>query len=171
MLKHKSFTLKELAKVTDSFVIGDEDAVVDNLATIENASETSITFLSKLKYLSALKTSKACAVIVSKNFDVDERFNYLKTEDPYLAYAKISSLFEEESDIKIPHIHKSSFVSEKSIVHNDVYIGPNVYIGRNCEIGPNVIIHSNCSLVKNVNIISDTVIQNGAVLGLSLIHI
>ena len=36
MSKQKSFTLKELAKVTDSIIVGDENCIVDNLSTIEN---------------------------------------------------------------------------------------------------------------------------------------
>jgi len=163
--KQKSFTLKELANATDSTLVGDENCLVDNLSSIKNSSKSSITFLSNNKYASSLKSSKAAAVIVNNDFQDDKKFNYLKTEDPYLAYAKISNLFEDDSDIKIPFIHKSSVISEKAIVHKDVYIGSNCYIGPNCNIGPNVIIHSNCSLVKDVNITSDTVVQNGAILG------
>ena len=44
MSKHKSFTLKELAKATDSILVGDENCIVDNLSTIENSSKSSITF-------------------------------------------------------------------------------------------------------------------------------
>ena len=51
MSKHKSFTLEELAKATDAKIVGDSQCVVDNIATISNANNTSITFLSnKIKY-------------------------------------------------------------------------------------------------------------------------
>ena len=165
MSKQKSFTLKELAKYTDSVVIGDQDVIVDNLSTIENASESSITFLANNKYLSLLNSTKASAVIVNSDFEEDEKFNYLKTVNPYLAYAKISNLFEEDNEINIPFIHESVVISDKATIHKDVYIGPNVFIGPNCTIEKNVIIHSNCSLVKDVSIGSSTVIQNGTVLG------
>ena len=165
MPKHKSFTLKELAKVTDSEVVGDENLYVDNLSTIENSTKSSITFLANSKYASSLKSSVACAVIVKKDFKVDKNFNYLKTDDPYLAYAKLSSLFDCDNKINIPYIDKSAVISDKSSIDKNVYIGPNVFIGPNCEIGPNVIIHANCSIVKNVKIDTDTMIQHGAVLG------
>ena len=165
MSKQKSFTLKELAKVTDSILVGDENCVVDNLSTIENSSKSSITFLSNKKYASSIESSKAAAVIVHKDFEGNNNFNYLKTDDPYLAYAKISNLFEVDDDIKIPFIHESAVISDKATIHKDVYIGPNVCIGPNCLVEQNVIIHSNCSLVKDVSIDSGTVIQNGTVLG------
>ena len=165
MPKPKSFTLKELAKVTDSTLFGDKNCVVDNLSTIENSSKSSITFLSNNKYASLLASSNAAAVIVHKDFKEDDSFNYLKTDDPYLTYAKISNLFEEDDDINIPFIHESSVISDKASIHDEVYIGPNVYVGPNCKIEKNVIIHSNCSLVKDVSISSNTIIQNGTVLG------
>ena len=165
MPKPKSFTLKELAKVTDSTLFGDKNCVVDNLSTIENSSKSSITFLSNNKYASLLASSNAAAVIVSKDFKEDDSFNYLKTDDPYLTYAKISNLFAEDDETKIPFIHESSVISDKASIHDEVYIGPNVYVGPNCRIEKNVIIHSNCSLVKDVSISSNTIIQNGTVLG------
>ena len=165
MPKPKSFTLKELAKVTDSTLFGDKNCVVDNLSTIENSSKSSITFLSNNKYASLLASSNAAAVIVNKDFKEDDSFNYLKTDDPYLTYAKISNLFAEDDEIKIPFIHESSVISDKASIHDEVYIGPNVYVGPNCRIEKNVIIHSNCSLVKDVSISSNTIIQNGTVLG------
>ena len=122
MSKQKSFTLKELAKVTDSILVGDENCIVDNLSTIENSSKSSITFLSNKKYASSLEFSKAAAVIVHKDFENNNNFNYLKTDDPYLTYAKISNLFERDGEIKIPFIHESAVISDKATVHNDVYL-------------------------------------------------
>ena len=171
MPKPKSFTLKELAKVTDSTLFGDKNCVVDNLSTIENSSKSSITFLSNNKYASLLASSNAAAVIVNKDFKEDDSFNYLKTDDPYLTYAKISNLFAEDDEIKIPFIHESSVISDKASIHDEVYIGPNVYVGPNCRIEKNVIIHSNCSLVKDVSISSNTIIQNGTVLGVRWVWI
>ena len=97
MPKQKSFTLKELAKVTESILIGDPSIVVDNISSIANANNTSVTFLSNLKYSSLLANSKACAVVVHKNFEDDNKFNYLKSDDPYLTYAKLTKLFKDES--------------------------------------------------------------------------
>jgi len=163
--KHKSFTIKELAEATGSSIIGDHSRSVDNLSTIENANERSITFLTNNKYKNSLSQSKACAVIVSLDFEEDGNFIYLKSKDPYLAYAKITKFFKKEDDIKIPFIHESAVISENTSIHKNVYIGPNVYIGQNCNIQENVVIHANCSLVKDVQILSGTTIHHGSVLG------
>ena len=165
MPKQKSFTLKELAKVTESILIGDPSIVVDNISSIANANSTSVTFLSNLKYSSLLANSKACAVIVHKNFEDDNKFNYLKSDDPYLTYAKLTKLFKDESELVIPFIHDSAVISDTASVSKKVHIGANVFIGPNCIINENVVINANCSLVKDVEIDSDTTINYGTVLG------
>tara|TARA_B100000965_G_scaffold391665_1_gene400019 strand:- start:49 stop:984 length:936 start_codon:yes stop_codon:yes gene_type:complete len=161
----KSFKLEELAKLTDSLVIGDSKCVVDNISTIFSASESSITFLSNPKYSDDLKNSNACAVLVDESYKEDGDFNYLKSKDPYLAYAILSKLFKEQSDKTLPFIDKSAVISENSLISKNVYIGPHVFIGPNCVIEDNVIINANCSIVENVTISSNTTINYGSVLG------
>ena len=165
MPKQKSFTLKELAKVTESILTGDPSSVVDNISSIANANSTSVTFLSNLKYSSSLANSKACAVVVHKNFEDDNKFNYLKSDDPYLTYAKLTKLFKDESELVIPFIHDSAVISDTASVSKKVHIGANVFIGPRCIINENVVINANCSLVKDVEIDSDTTINYGTVLG------
>ena len=149
MSNHKSFKLEELAKLTDSYVIGDPECVVDNLSTISSASESSITFLTNSRYSGNLKNSKACAVLVDESYKEDKDFNYLKSKDPYLAYATLSKLFKEESNNTFPFVDKSAVISENSVISKNVYIGPHVYIGPNCVIEDNVTINANCSIVQN----------------------
>ena len=165
MSNQKSFKLEELAKLTDSLVIGDPECVVDNLSTISSASESSITFLTNSKYSGNLKNSKACAVLVDEHYKEDKNFNYLKSKDPYLAYATLSKLFKEESNNTFPFVDKSAVISENSVISKNVYIGPHVYIGPNCVIEDNVTINANCSIVENVSISSNTTIHYGSVLG------
>ena len=125
MPKQKSFTLKELAKVTESVLIGDPNTVIDNISSITSANKTSITFLSNAKYSSLLANSKACAVIVYKDFEDDSKFNYLKSDDPYLTYAKLTKLFKDEPELMMPFIHDSAVISDTSSISKKVHIGAN----------------------------------------------
>ena len=165
MPKHKSFTLGELAKATNTEVVGNSDCHIDNLSTIDNASEGSITFLTNQKYLHSLDNCMASAIVVSKEFKEDNRFNFLKSEDPYLTYAKLSKIFKYEEESLSPSIHESAVISELSSIGNNVHIGPNVVIGPNCSIKDNVVIQANCTIVKNVSISSNCLIHPGCVIG------
>ena len=165
MSSHKGFTLKELAEATNSEISGNPNCFIDNLSTIDNSYEGSITFLTNKKYADSLSYCKASAIIVSKEFQEDKKFNYLKSDDPYMAYAILSKIFNKESEPFSPFIHESTVISEKSSIGENVCIGPNVVIGPNCIIEDNVTIHANCSIVKNVSIASNSLIHPGCVLG------
>jgi UDP-3-O-[3-hydroxymyristoyl] glucosamine N-acyltransferase len=160
------YSLAEIAEFIDSKVVGNSSAVVNNIATLENASKKSISFLSNKKYHKYIKTTLANAVIVSSSFKVDDRINYLVSDDPYIAYAKLTTLFKESIfELDNPVIHPSAVISNESKIGKDVSIGANVVIGPNCVIGNNVIIKSNCSIVQDVEIGDFSVIHNGSVLG------
>ena len=166
MSQKKEYTLAEIAEITGSQIVGNSLAVVNNIATLENANNDSISFLANKKYQKHIKTTSANAVIVSTSFEIDNRLNYLLSEDPYIAYAKLTTLFKESIfELDNPIIHPSAVISDESKIGQDVSIGANVVIGPNCIIGNNVIIKSNCSIVQDVEIGNYTVIHNGTVLG------
>ena len=166
MSQKKEYTLAEIAEITGSQIVGNSLAVVNNIATLENANKDSISFLANKKYQKHIKTTSANAVVVSTSFEIDNRLNYLLSEDPYIAYAKLTTLFKESIfELDNPIIHPSAVISNESKIGQDVSIGANVVIGPNCIIGNNVIIKSNCSIVQDVEIGNYTVIHNGTVLG------
>ena len=164
MSKPKSFNLADLEKILDAKLVGNPECVVDNIATITNSNDTSISFITNKKYTQHLNDSKAAAVIVSSDFKIKKDGNYLKCDDPYSAYAKLTHVFKS-SDHDLPFIHPSAVISEDSEIDENVYIGPNVFIGPNCKIKKNVKINANCSIVKNVTIGEDSLIHHGSVLG------
>ena len=166
MSEKKSYTLAELAEYTDSKVIGDTNAVVNNLSTLEDADSESISFYSNKKYKKYLKSTKALAVVVGIDVDTDKGLNYLLSKDPYLTYAKLTSLFKDTSfELNTRSIHPSALISDDCVLGKDVLIGPNVFIGPNCTISDNVIIKANCSLAQDVQIGKNSIVHHGAVLG------
>ena len=167
MTNKNSFNLLELSKLINTKLIGDSKAIVDNLSTIQDANESSITFISNTKYSKHLKTSKAKAFIVHPNIlEEGIEANFLVSEDPYLAYAIASSFFKpNESSRKSESIHPTASISDDIKLGKNVSIGPNVYIGPNCTIGDDSSIKANTSLVSNVHIGKDTHVHNGSVLG------
>ena len=166
MTESKEYTLAEIADHTDSIVVGDSGAIVNNLSTLEKASSESLSFLSNSKYSKFISSSKAQAIIVHDSFDIKDKRNYLVTSDPYLAYAKASSLFKKYVfELDNASIHPSATISNDSSIGENVSIGANVVIGPNCNIGDNVIIKPNCSIVQDVTIGENSIIHNGTVLG------
>ena len=159
-----SYSLKDLADKVKGELVGDPDLVISSIATIQNASSGCISFLANPKYKKFLKESSASAIIVSPELSSRLETPGIIAEDPYAAYAIISSMFTRHRN---PYSDKSIsyFVHETAKVHDSVIIGPNVYIGPECKIGRNSIVHANSSLVMNVEIGQNTIIHFNSILG------
>ena len=71
MSKSISFNLGELQEILNATLKGDPSCVVDNIATISNSNDSSISFVTDNKYKKYSKESKAAA------FDSFEYFLYL----------------------------------------------------------------------------------------------
>ena len=162
----KEYTLFEIAKQTDSKVVGDENFVVNNLATLKSSNKSSLSFFASPKYKMDLKRSRAKAIIAHDSFEINDDRNYLLSSDPYLTYAIVSNMFKtNRHEFEKNFIHPSAVISSESSIGKNVSIGANVVIGPSCIIASDTVIQSNCSLVKNVEIGSNSVIHNGTVLG------
>jgi len=163
-LSGPSYSLKDLANKVKGELVGDPEVVINSIATIQNASPGCISFLANPKYNKFLIDSSASAVIVSPELSNELRTPGIITDDPYAAYAIISSLFVKHSN---PYTDKSIsyFIHETAEVHETAVIGPNVYIGPECKIGKNSIIHANSSLVMNVEIGENAIVHFNSILG------
>ena len=159
-----SYSLKTLAEKVNGKLVGNPNVSISSIATIQNASNGCISFLANPKYKQYLISSSASAIIVSPEYSEDLKTSGIISDDPYAAYAIISSLFNSHSN---PYLNKDNlfFVHETSSIHDSAIIGHNVYIGPNCKIGENSIVHANSSLVMNVEIGKNSIVHFNSVLG------
>jgi len=158
------YSLKDLTARVDGKLVGDPTTQIHSISTIQNASQGCISFLSNPKYQKYLSQTTASAVIVHPDYESALKCPGIIVNDPYGAYAAISSLFVSFSN-PYEGMANTFNVHETSSIHETAIIGPNVYIGPNCIIGKGSIIHSNCSLVKNVEIGDNTIVHANSVLG------
>lgn len=183
----QKYTLAEIAEFLQAELRGDANCIINSIASLNKAKQNQISFCAKIpgftsdanKYLS---TTKAAAVILSTK-DADRYSgNALLVSNPYLSYAKLTSLFVEKSKNE-PGIHKTAIIGENCDIHNSVSIAANCCIGNNVTIGkhgaiaPNCIISDDvklgddCHLYPNVSIYygvligNRVIIHSGAVLG------
>ena len=159
----QSYSLKELANEVNGEVIGDSNLRITSISTIQHSSSGSITFLANPKYEKYLNKTSASAIIVSPAFKEKIRAGIV-VNDPYLAYAKISSMYKKYQNL-YDSKHSSYFIHESSQVDESVIIGPNVFIGPGCKVGQNSVIHANTSLAMNVEIGKNSIVHFNSVLG------
>ena len=147
----KLFSLKFISEYIDASIVGDADIEIDNIATIENAEQGSITFLSNSKYNKLLDSTRASAVIIKEGTKTNSKTAFLICSDPYLAYAKLSKLFSSQIDFSKGTFSDRSFVHDSATLGKDVLLGPNVFIGENCVIGDKTVIYPNTTILKDVS--------------------
>jgi len=152
--------LKDIAEFLNGKTEGDTFKEISGVGKIETACETEITFISNPLYAKFFKTTKACAVIVSNEFEINDVRNdvaLVRVEDPYLSFLKLLEKFEGTKAETQTGISESSFIGKDSELGENVYLGNYVSIGNNCRIGSNTKIFSNCS-VENNSVIGDNCI-------------
>ncbi|MDG1749314.1 MAG: UDP-3-O-(3-hydroxymyristoyl)glucosamine N-acyltransferase [Porticoccaceae bacterium] len=176
------FSLGEIAAFLDVEVRGDAERRITGLSTLQNSEEGHLTFLSNPKYLKFLSSCKASAVILSSKNASNYDGTCLITDDPYLAYARISEWFDV-APFKQPGIHSSAIIDPTASLATEIYIGPNVVVDENVKLDPGCYVEANCfigarsSIGKNgylaanvciyhdVKIGHSTRIHSGAVIG------
>ena len=95
----KSYDVAALAATVKGKVVGDEKAVISGLCSLENPRAGALSFVISGHEKEA-KNSNASALLVKVGAKVpDYQGNLIRVDDPYLAYAKISGLFNSEARI------------------------------------------------------------------------
>ena len=89
--------LSVIANIIGAELNGNPELEIRGPGKIETSSIDQITFISNHLYAKHFKTTKAGAVIVSKDFVLPAKrddITILKVKDPYFAFIKLLELFE-----------------------------------------------------------------------------
>jgi len=178
----KNWTLADLAKVLDAELKGDPGQVVTGLATLENATSNTLSFLANPAYESQLTSTKAGAVIVHPNQAGLCPCSALVIDNPYLAYAKASHLFDNAPSVQA-QIHSSASIDASAVIshtasvganavveagariHDYAIIGPGCVVGANSAVGKKSRLHANVTLYHGVEVGENCTLHSGAVIG------
>ena len=151
------WTLEQIAQHVNGEVLGDGTWRVDSVGTLKTATKYQISFLSNSKYTKYLSSTKAGAVLASKQTAASVNGNAIVVDDPYIAYAVVASLLNPEPEIK-PIIASTAVISAKAEiaasanVGHHVVISDNVSIGDGANIGAGTVILQGVSIGKNARI-------------------
>ncbi|WP_200627092.1 UDP-3-O-(3-hydroxymyristoyl)glucosamine N-acyltransferase [Pseudomonas sp. LAM2023] len=177
-----TMTLGQLAEALGATLKGPEALQITGLATLQEAGPGQLSFLANPQYRKYLDHSQAAAVLLKAADAEGFAGNALIVADPYLAYARISHLFDPKPKA-VAGIHPSAVVAEDAQVDASASIGPfaviesgarigaNVSVGAHCVVGARCVIGEGGWLAPRVTLYHDVtigkrvVIQSGAVIG------
>lgn len=157
-------TLAELAGMVGGELRGDGTTEVRGVADLQSAQGGDITFLSHEKKRDLLIKSKAAAAVVPLSSTSVFLLPVIAVKDPYLAIAKIHTLFLE-------HPFLATGVDQKAVVGNDCHIpavtsvGPMAVIGNRVTLGERVTLGPGVVVGDDVVIGDDTILKPNVTVG------
>jgi UDP-3-O-[3-hydroxymyristoyl] glucosamine N-acyltransferase len=177
-----SKTLKEIARLINGEVIGDEKIVITGVAGIKEASYGDITFLANPKYLTYLDKTAASAIITSRDVEACSK-PIIRTDNPSLAFTKVVSFIFPQEIKHFKGINRSAILGKNVklgkdvavgayvVIEDDVSIGdktiiyPGCYVGHHSRIGSDGLIYPNVTIREHISIGSRVIIHSGTVIG------
>jgi UDP-3-O-[3-hydroxymyristoyl] glucosamine N-acyltransferase len=158
-------TARQIADLIGGRIEGNEGAIVNTFAKIEEGKEGAISFLSNPKYTQYIYETKASVILLNEDVKLEKPVSttLIRVKNAYECVAKLLQLYAAGLPKKTG-IHPLAFVSDSASVAEDVYIGPFAFIGEGVKIGkgsmiyPNVTIYDGCQIGQNVTIHAGAVI-------------
>jgi len=142
----KELTAREISKRVQGELVGPGDIVVSGVSTLQQATETDLSFLGNKRYTNQVAASKASIVLVPVDFTslTDDGRAWIKCSDPSEAFGVITAEYASEPVISSAGIHPSAVIETPELIHSSVHIGAHVVIGKDVEIGENSIVEAGC---------------------------
>ena len=179
--KINEISVKKICKQLNIKNISKKTIYLKDIKTLDEASETDLTFLHSSKYLDLIPKIKSDFIITSSKLKKHiSNKNLFIVDNILTSVAKITELFypnalnekfTPDESTKNEYLKSKKIVlGSNVIIGKKVKIGNNTFIGHNTIIEDNVIIGRNCSIGSNV-IIKKTIVGNnvnildGAIIG------
>jgi UDP-3-O-[3-hydroxymyristoyl] glucosamine N-acyltransferase len=150
--------LSEIALKINCRMVGNGDVEIVRVAGIEDAGPGDLTFVSNRKYVRHIKNTQASAIILGEDIP-PVQIPSLRTEDPYLAFARALELFyvplRPDSGI-----HPTAVISEGTEIASNATIGAHSVIGEACRIGSGTVLYPHVLLYPHVSIGEQSVLHS-----------
>ena len=178
------FTAQQIAQFVQGRVEGDENAIVNTFAKIEEGKEGAISFLSNPKYTHYVYETKSSIVLIDETVELEHPVSttLIRVKNAYECVAKLLQMYESMKPKKTG-IDPLAFVSPKAKVAEGVYVGafayisdgaevgegsqiyPHAYIGEGVKIGKNALIYPNVTVYHGCKLGNNVTLHAGCVIG------
>ncbi len=178
------FTAEMIAGLLNGTIVGDKNASVHTVSSIEGGKKGSLTYLTNPKYEQYIYTTEASIVLVNDSFEptAPVAATLIKLQDVGAAVLKLLEMYNAMKPQK-KGISKMASISEKATVAEDCYIGdfavieagaviesgakiyPQVYIGDGVKVGTGTTLYAGVKVYEGCKIGANCIIHAGAVIG------
>ncbi len=155
-------TTGALASLVNGVVEGDSGLKLTGFAKIEEAAPGQITFIANPKYSHFIESTKASAVLVSKDFEHPNPncITLIRVDDPYATLAEFLRMLQDSLPKK-SGMETPCFIAEGVEIPEDAYIGAFAYIGKGAKIGKGCQIYPQSYVGDGASIGDNTILYAG----------
>jgi len=140
----------------DGKVIGDGRILIGAVRGIDEAGPGEITFIANSQYEKKLQTTRASAVIVSRDTESPGK-NLIQVDDPYVALGKLLTLLYPEEK-EAPVISAQAVIEEGAEVASSATVYPGVYVGRGARIASGVVLYPGVFIGREALVGEDSIL-------------
>ncbi|WDE97994.1 UDP-3-O-(3-hydroxymyristoyl)glucosamine N-acyltransferase [Lentisphaera profundi] len=149
----KALKLSQILAISEGTANRDSDVIINEVSSLIDGNNHSISFLGNRRYISQIKDSKAGIILVDNDFDTagfDRLF--VSCEDPSASFTKIADHFAPPIIEYTPGIDSTAHIGQNTTIGENVYIGPGAIIMDGASIDDNSVICANAYVGHHVTI-------------------
>ena len=156
------FTAEMIAGFLNGTIVGDKNASVSTVSSIDGGKAGSLAYLTNPRYEQYIYTTEASIVLVDKTFEPKEevKATLIKVENVAECVLNLLEMYNAAKPRKMG-IAKMASISEEATVGENCYVGDFAVIERGAKIGDNVQIYPQCYIGDNVTIGEGTKLYPG----------
>lgn len=178
------FTAEMIAGLLEGEVVGDKNAEVSTVSSIEEGRSGALTYLANPKYEQYIYTTGASVVLVARSFEPSQPVSatMVRVGDVNAAVLSLLNMYNAMKPQK-SGISRLCSVSEKAEVADDCYVGdfavieagakigrgckiyPQVYVGDNVTVGEGTTLYPGVKIYEGCRVGSNCILHAGAVIG------
>lgn len=176
-------TARQAADLCGGQLTGNPDEPITGVAGIREALPGDLSFIASPKYFSALKTTKAAAVIVGRDAKVEFARTLIRVDNPVQAFTKVVMRLMPPPVKFAPGIHATAVIAPTAKLGKDVSVQPHAviedgavigdrtvigagnYIGHGCRVGDDCLFYASVTLREYTVVGQRVILHPGVVLG------
>jgi UDP-3-O-[3-hydroxymyristoyl] glucosamine N-acyltransferase len=179
--------LGQIASLLGGELVGDAEAAVSRIASLEAADGDAIGFVAQPRFAARLAATAAGCVIVGPALREAAQARggaFIVCADPYLAYARLTQWWvAQQRGIVAGGVHASAVVEPGALLHPSAAVGalafvgrgarigagavlgPQCHVGEGSEVGEHARLHARVTVAAGCRIGARTIVASGAVIG------
>jgi UDP-3-O-[3-hydroxymyristoyl] glucosamine N-acyltransferase len=178
------FSAGMIASLLGGEVVGDKNASIYTVSSIEGGKKGGLAYLSNPKFEQYLYTTQCSIVLVERNFEPKEKVaaTLIKVDNVNACVLRLLDMYNAMKPQK-KGVSKLASISEKATIGKDCYIGdftvieagavigdgakiyPQCYVGDNVKIGAKTTLNPGVKIYEGCSIGANCILHAGAVIG------